>query len=297
MMPKTPPHPPGADLNLGGDAWCHPDLRPILAAITHLPETAYVHPPLTPYPGNPRRGDQDAITASIRDLGLYRPIIIQRSTGHVLAGNHTLRALLDLGATHVPVTWLDVDDTRAAAVVARDNLTSNLGTEDPADLLALLTSATDVLALSGYADEDLAALRRATEEPAPPPEYTRKSNALIYEPTMEEPPPVETLVDRTKANALIRSITEAEPPKDVRDFLIAAAQRHLVFDYARIAEWYAHATPEVQRLMESSALVIPDLEDAIADGFVRLSTRLAGILDADLHEREAQDAAGVPYRG
>lgn len=158
----TQQHPPGATLHLGGDAWAHPDLKRQL--VIHTGEhagTDDTRVPLTTYPGNPRRGDQDAITASIRELGLYRAIIVQRNTGHVLAGNHTLRALLDLGAERVPVTWVDVDDTRAAAIVARDNHTSELGSYDDAELLALLTSHEDVLALSGYADDDLEALRRA----------------------------------------------------------------------------------------------------------------------------------------
>ncbi|UQS95213.1 pyridoxal-phosphate dependent enzyme [Pseudanabaena phage Pam4] len=146
----TSEHPPGATLHLGGNAWAHPDLNEATTPLDGL----------TPYPGNPRRGDQDAITASIRDLGLYRAIIVQRSTGHVLAGNHTLRALTDLGATHAPVTYVDVDDTRAAAIVARDNRTSDLGVYDDADLAALLTglSDADALLLSGYTEEDLTGL-------------------------------------------------------------------------------------------------------------------------------------------
>lgn len=156
-------HPDGATLHLGGHAWAHPDLTDTLEPVGYT-DVAHGDPtsrgPLTPYPGNPRRGDQDAITASIRDLGLYRTIIAQRSTGHVLAGNHTLRALLDLGAEQVPVTWLDVSDTRAAAIVARDNRTSELGTYDDAELLALLTADEDVLVLSGYDDDDLADVQR-----------------------------------------------------------------------------------------------------------------------------------------
>lgn len=285
--------PPGATLHLGGTAYAHPDLAPALAGLEHEPagNGTLGQPALTTYPGNPRRGDQDAITASIRDLGLYRAIIVQRSTGHIVAGNHTFRALRALGATRVPVTWVDVDDTRAAAIVARDNRTSELGSYDEAELLALLTTDEDVLALSGYAGEDLAALR-ATLNPAPDETYTRKADPIHYQPTMETPPPVSSLVDRSKANDLVRRISDTEGlPQEVRDFLVAGAQRHLVFDYTRIAEFYAHAAPEVQDLMERSALVIVDYEDAIQHGFVRVSARLREILDLDLTERAALDAA------
>lgn len=58
---------------------------------------------------------------------------------------------------------------------------------------------------------------------------------------------------------------------DDRDFLIKASMRHLVFDYKNIAEYYAKSSAVVQRLMEKSALVIIDYEDAIANGYVTLS--------------------------
>ena len=50
-----------------------------------------------------------------------------------------------------------------------------------------------------------------------------------------------------------------------------AASRHIVFNYAKIADYYAHADKEMQELMEQSALVILDIDDAIANGYVKLS--------------------------
>lgn len=157
--------PPGTKIHLGGQAWSHIDhnLVPI--------DT------VTPYPGNPRRGDQPAITASIRDHGLYRPIITQTTTGHALAGNHTLRGLIDLGATQVPVQALDVDDTRARAIVARDNKTSDPGTYDYDDLLNLLaefSTDTDLLALAGYSATELDTIRSLS---AIPRDFTGQINA------------------------------------------------------------------------------------------------------------------------
>ena len=57
-----------------------------------------------------------------------------------------------------------------------------------------------------------------------------------------------------------------------------AATRHLVFNYARIADYYAHASKDVQKLMEQSALVIIDLDDAIANGYVKLSENIKKIM-------------------
>lgn len=277
----TPP--PGADLHLGGDAYAHPSLKPRLVPIGDV----------TPYPGNPRRGDQDAITSSIRDLGLYAGVVVQRSTGHIVVGNHRRHALLELGAEVIPVDYLDVTDTRAAAIVARDNRTSDLGGYDDADLLALLTADEDVLPLSGYDEEDLALLRGLDPEPDDPDRYTRKADPIQYEPHMEEPPAPADLVDRERTNALLSRISAVDDevglPPEVRHFLIAGAQRHLVFDYAKVAEFYAHATPEVQALMEESALVIIDFKDAISHGYVRLTERLRDLLDRDLEYRAGLD--------
>lgn len=151
----TQDHPTGATLHLGGDAWAMPSLEPLLVPIDTL----------LLYPGNPRRGDQEAITSSIRDHGLYAGVVTQTTTSHTLVGNHRLRSLLDLGATMAPSTPADVDDTRAAQIVARDNLTSDRGGYDDTEQLALLEAlaAQDQLPGSGYSADDLDALRRVAE--------------------------------------------------------------------------------------------------------------------------------------
>ena len=40
------------------------------------------------------------------------------------------------------------------------------------------------------------------------------------------------------------------------------------FNYEKIANYYAHATPDIQKLMEDSALVIIDYDKAIERGFL-----------------------------
>ena len=64
-------------------------------------------------------------------------------------------------------------------------------------------------------------------------------------------------------------------------FLKKAAQRHLVFNYRKVAEYYAAASEEMQELMEKSALVIIDYGDAIANGFTKLSDRIKKMMEAD----------------
>ena len=76
-----------------------------------------------------------------------------------------------------------------------------------------------------------------------------------YEPTGEVVSPRD-LCDTSKTEALTEAIAAAGLPDDVARFLNHAAHRHTVFNYRRIAEFYANADADVQRLMEASALVI-----------------------------------------
>ena len=60
----------------------------------------------------------------------------------------------------------------------------------------------------------------------------------------------------------------------------------MTFNYELIAEYYAHATKEMQILMEKSALVIIDINDAIANGYVKLSENIEKIVRSNLKESE-----------
>lgn len=94
-------------------------------------------------------------------------------------------------------------------------------------------------------------------------------NIPQYEPTGEYVDIAE-LVDTTKANELIGRIKESGVSKKEKQFLINSAHRHNVFNYKKIAEYYANANEEMQELMEDSALVIIDVDDAIAKGYATL---------------------------
>ena len=67
--------------------------------------------------------------------------------------------------------------------------------------------------------------------------------------------------------------------KKKKEFLLLAATRHIVFQYSKIADYYAHSNKEMQRLMEQSALVIIDFDDAIANGYVKLSKNIKDIME------------------
>jgi site-specific DNA-methyltransferase (adenine-specific) len=93
---------------------------------------------LTPHPRNVRQGDVGAISESLKAHGQYRPIVAQRSTGHILAGNHTFKAAQALGWSEIAVTFLDVSDDQAVRIMLADNRTNDLATYDDAALVEML---------------------------------------------------------------------------------------------------------------------------------------------------------------
>lgn len=135
-----------------------------------------VHHPseLNLYNNNPRRGDVDAIAASLRANNQYKPITVNRGTHthrpmEVLAGNHTLKAFRDLAEKYPDDerwqrvdTWIiDVDNDRATRIILADNRTAEVGTFDDETLFELLGELPD-LEGTGYNETDLQALQDLT---------------------------------------------------------------------------------------------------------------------------------------
>lgn len=113
---------------------------------------------LRPAERNPRRGDVDAIRASLLEHGQYRPLVVNRRTGQVLAGNHTMRAMLELGWESAAVTWVDVDPDQASRIVLADNRTNETSTYD-LELLERALSDLGDLTGSGWTADDLDLIR------------------------------------------------------------------------------------------------------------------------------------------
>lgn len=107
--------------------------------------------------------------------------------------------------------------------------------------------------------------------------YSKKIALPQYLPSKNKPAIAE-LCDFTKYSKLIHDINNSNVSEDEKKFLRFAASRHIVFNYSKIADYYAHADAEMQRLMEQSALVIIDIDDAIANGYVKLSKNIQQIL-------------------
>lgn len=67
--------------------------------------------------------------------------------------------------------------------------------------------------------------------------YTSKVEAPIYEPKAGAQ--IKELFDSEKYNTLCEAIRREQLPKDIEQFLLLAATRHIKFDYSKIADYYA----------------------------------------------------------
>jgi ParB-like chromosome segregation protein Spo0J len=128
---------------------------------------------LTPHPSNPRQGNVDMIKKSLRELGQFRPIVVNAGTKtgrplEILAGHHLVRAAAELDWGAVQVTLIDVGDVAATKILLADNRTSDMATYDDRLLAEVVASIREDLEGTGYTEEDLAAMERLLDDYVPP---------------------------------------------------------------------------------------------------------------------------------
>jgi hypothetical protein len=128
------------------------------------------------YPGNARRGNVPLIVESIKELGMYKPIVVNRRNRQVLAGNHTLRAAKALGWETIDVVFVDVDDEMASKINAVDNRTNDLATYDPV-LLGKQLANMKTLKGTGYSADDVRVLVKTVDSTHVPKE---KLQAILH---------------------------------------------------------------------------------------------------------------------
>jgi ParB-like chromosome segregation protein Spo0J len=111
-------------------------------------------------PGNPRKGDIEAVMRSYERFGQRKPIVALRD-GTVIAGNHQLEAARLLGWSEIAVVFVDDDEMTAKAYALADNRVADLGTYDPLNLAAMLDEVSldeELLIATGYSPADVARL-------------------------------------------------------------------------------------------------------------------------------------------
>lgn len=228
-------------------------------------------------PNNARKHDKKnlmAIKGSLAKFGQQKPIVVDHNNV-VIAGNGTLQAAIELGWTEIDIVRSDLEGFNATAYALADNRTSELAEWDKTILNATLDSLHkadfDLLNIGfGLDDWDQIKDYEVDDEL-----YSKKVEAPIYE-IKGEKPKVSDLADSSKTKQLIAEINATQDlPDELSYFLKQAAQRHTIFNYEKIAEYYANSSPEIQNLMEKSALVIIDFNKAIENGFIVMTKDLA----------------------
>ena len=224
---------------------------------------------LKPYKKNAKKHNKEQveqIANSIKEFGFTQPVIIDKNNC-VVAGHGRILGAKKAGLKQVPtVTLEELTEEQIKAYRLVDNKLN----ESDWDSVLLAQELEEIKDLN----MDLFGFDLAEEIEQEEKKYTMKTNIPQYEIKGEEPDITE-LCDTSKTAELLRRIKESNVTEEQKKFLRFGAYRHLCFNYSKIAEYYAHADKEMQELMEDSALVIIDFEDAIAKGYVQMSEQVA----------------------
>lgn len=216
------------------------------------------------------------IATSIEKYGFVQPLVLSKDN-EIIIGHGRFLAAQSIGMENVPCVYADnLSEDQIKELRIMDNKLNESDWD-----FELLKEELNELDFSDFnidfdipEDEDTEAASEEDEDNI----YTTMTNIPQYE-IKGEKPELSELLDNEKSNKLISEIEKSNIDADVKEFLKAAAYRHNVFDYRKIAEYYAHADLETQKLMEKSALVIIDIQDAIANGYVEFKKGLEAILD------------------
>ena len=144
---------------------------------------------LKPYAGNARQSDMDSIKESVQTNGLYRSIVVRKSTMEILAGNHTWLAAKELGVSLISVGIIDVDDETALKIVLADNGTNDKATYDDQALAELLEALDGDLTGTGFIDDDYDDLLDALNDA----DLAAQDTDLLGDPDDAPEPPVTPL--------------------------------------------------------------------------------------------------------
>ena len=110
------------------------------------------------HPRNARRGVVDTIADSYDRFGQLKPVVVQKSSGFIVAGNHSwIAAAEKLKWTHIAAVLSDMDDDTAEQFLLMDNRSADLGTYDEGQLAEQLEALQDrgLLDGTGYTPDDV----------------------------------------------------------------------------------------------------------------------------------------------
>lgn len=245
---------------------------------------------LKPYEKNAKihtKEQIEQIKKSIEEFGMNDPLAVWGKDNLIIEGHGRLQALKELGYEEVECIRLDhlTDEERKAYTLAHNKLTMN--TDFDFDILEQELNDIDTIDMSDFGfdlDFEVESLEVEDSKSVLTDEkYTTKVDIPQYQMTGVEPE-LSELIKEDKTKELIEKIKKSNVTDEQKDFLIKSAQRHLVFNYAKIAEYYAHQDKEMQELMEDSALIIIDYDDAIKNGYMHLKSEIEQLEEDEYEE-------------
>lgn len=242
---------------------------------------------LIPYARNAKKHDASqvkSIAGSIKEFGFNNPVLIDKANG-IIAGHGRVLAAEKLGLKEVPCIRLGhLTENQKRAYILADNRLAEMGGGWDMEMLRLELDEIDFGELDDFNLDDLGDFEfpEINKESSNIDDvYTNKIISPVYQPK-GDCPNVDELYNRDKTKALIQEIDKSKIHDDIKIFLKFAAERHSIFNFRNIAEFYCHVHKDIQELMEKSGLVIIDLNKAIENGFVDLTEKLGKIADTEV---------------
>lgn len=231
---------------------------------------------IKPNPTNPRTIKDDRfkrLVQSIKDFPEMREAreIVVNKDMVILGGNMRYRAMQEAKVKEAPVKIVDWSEEKQREFIIKDNIESGDWDYDT------LANEWDKEELNkwGMGFDWLDGMPEELN-----PEYSQKLGEVIYEPKQTD----HKIKDLYQPEHKFDEEIEAIENKELREMLQARAYNFYVFNYEKIADYYAYqATPQEQRIIEKLALVLLDKDKLIEYGFSKL------IKDIDLNKKDYED--------
>lgn len=254
---------------------------------------------IKPYANNPRINKKavEKVMKSIQAYGFKVPCVLDKN--YLLITGHTRwEAAKRLKMKRIPcIIASDLNKAKADAFRIADNKVAEYSTWDMTKLKEELSKIQlediefdDMGFDNDFSIEKLGLVDMpegsdGDEDVTETEKYSTKTNIPQYE-IQGLNIKLSDCIDKQKYVELLKEIENSTVSDAQKKFLKLAATRHIRFIYKNIAEYYASTNSEMQRLMEHSALVIIDIDDAIRNGYARLTKEVMAARKRDSKKNE-----------
>ena len=254
---------------------------------------------IKPYANNPRINKKavEKVMKSIQAYGFKVPCVLDKN--YLLITGHTRwEAAKRLKMKRIPcIIASDLNKAKADAFRIADNKVAEYSTWDMTKLKEELSKIQleDIdfddmgfdndFSIEKFGLLDMPEGSDGDEGEIETEKYSTKTNIPQYE-IQGLNIKLSDCIDKQKYVELLQEIENSTVSDAQKKFLKLAATRHIRFIYKNIAEYYASTNSEMQRLMEHSALVIIDIDDAIRNGYARLTKEVMAARKRDSKKNE-----------